>query len=122
MDPVTGKIIGYKTPGGADTVFPFSNAIYLGAFAPGSSVNVALHYSDYANLTVNDFVIGCDKARAVTGSVPAKANMSLSAAVGKSYNATTGLLKVNAFSAVNDYSLGVGAPSDAKIHVTLIVP
>ena len=28
IDPETGKITGYKTPGGADTVFPFSNIKY----------------------------------------------------------------------------------------------
>lgn len=62
----TGKITGYKTPGGADTVFPFSsgNAIYLGT-AVNNTFDVKNVYPDWANLTADNFIVGC---RTVNGS------------------------------------------------------
>ncbi len=109
----TGRITGYKTTVGADTVFPFrsilQNVKMLGnvdliSTGLNTTVNVAEMYPDlYTQFTEENFIIVPDNASitktdstgqiAVWRSLPTKG--SYSNKLTKSYNSTTGIFSYN---------------------------
>ncbi|MBD5463241.1 MAG: hypothetical protein HDR24_09335 [Lachnospiraceae bacterium] len=100
----TGKITGYKTPGGADTVFPFKNSggdgsvsIITSSASNATSLNVS-NINGYENFTIDNFgfvitaPIGSDGTVAYIGHHD-NYNTSLAAGyvINKSYDKTTGV-------------------------------
>ena len=85
----SGKITGYKTKiGGADTVFPFKNVVYLGN---GTTFNVS-SYEDYRKFTLNNFVASSFDTAITERKNVGTAGPRGSAQIIKSYDNTTGIL------------------------------
>lgn len=58
IDESTGKITGYKTEVGADTVFPFSSELELiGSVSGNGTIDCSNKISDYNSLTSENFII-----------------------------------------------------------------
>ena len=97
----SGKIIGYKTKiGGADTVFPFKNVVYLG---DGTTFNVS-SYKDYRKFTLNNFVASSFDTTTAGGVNVGTAGASAHAQIIKSYDNTTGILTFKIRSTVIGYT------------------
>ena len=90
---------------GADSVLPFSksNVYYLGV---GTSFNIKSKLpNDYAKLTVNNFIVGCNSASVnlfVAGNYAAHGG-GTNAWVSKNYTASTGILTVSNLYAKYEY-------------------
>nr|DAH32511.1 MAG TPA: hypothetical protein [Caudoviricetes sp.] len=97
----SGKITGYKTKiGGADTVFPFKNVVYLG---DGTTFNVS-SYKDYRKFTLNNFVASSFDTTTAGGVNVGTAGASAHAQIIKSYDNTTGILTFKIRSTVIGYT------------------
>lgn len=96
----TGKITGYKTKVGADTVFPFKNVVYLG---DGTTFNVS-SYKDYRKFTLNNFVASSFDTTTAGGVNVGTAGASAHAQIIKSYDNTTGILTFKIRSTVIGYT------------------
>ncbi len=82
----TGKIIGYKTPGGADTVFPFSTKLTLyGTYTGNKSIGIP------DNLTDKNFLLVSTNCRIVinAGDPSGTGEFSFVPAISKSGNTLT---------------------------------
>lgn len=96
----TGKITGYKTTVGADTVFPFKSFISLGVSAD-NTFDVS-GYSDHSRLTADNFIVECP-ASEYTGRIGAYSADGWTKEVEawvvceKSYNPSNGILTLNAY-------------------------
>jgi len=83
IEDATGKITGYKTPGGADTVFPFSTKLTLyGTYTGDTSVGI----SD--DLVDKNFIIVPQNCRIVinAGDPSGTGEFTFSPAISKSGN------------------------------------
>ena len=96
----TGKITGYKTKVGADTVFPFKNVVYLGN---GTTFNVS-SYEDYRKFTLNNFVASSFDTTTAGGVNVGTAGASAHAQIIKSYDNTTAILTFKIRSTVIGYT------------------
>ena len=136
----TGRITGYKTTAGADTVFPFKGVLQgvkmlgnvdLIAVGTKNSVNVSELYPNiYKNLTVENFIVVPDNSSITntdrTGSVGNWRNLPTKQLynnnLNKSYNQSTGVfsfdLTLNYQSIIN----ATGYASSADANATLTVP
>ncbi len=89
-----GKITGYKTKGGADTVFPFKSATITNIYTTqgeGGTINVTNIAKDYRNLSVNNFIIEPIYGYSVNGGYWTGKSNYWSSAFSKSYDNQTGI-------------------------------
>lgn len=136
----TGRITGYKTTVGADTVFPFKNMLQGGKMLGNvdllgtgitKSINVSTFYPElYTQFTAENFIIVPDNASITdtssTGTLkvwrtlPTKS--SYSNKLDKLYDSTTGVFSFNFILNRRSIIDGTGYTSSADANATLNVP
>lgn len=111
----TGKITGYKTEAGADTVFPFSSNIYGRGWhiANCSSMSINIDFKDipgWKNLTLNDFIWA--PSGVLTTSHPYAGGYSVTKATfSASYNSSNGIFTLSFSQRHNGSAAGEETPS-----------
>ena len=121
----SGKITGYKTEAGADTVFPFNNAVKIINLGTGTSFNVSSQ-KGYQNFTKDNFFVIPESfgnfSIADTQMGGGSANTTgISLPINKSYNAQTGQFTCSAqlnLSFYVRYSNGSGGSFGKNASVT----
>ena len=91
----TGRITGYRTTAGADTVFPFKKApINLGS---SNIIDVSQIYEDYTSLTIDNFIIAVTGASGKWSETNGSSHNNVTATINinKNYNSATGRLTFN---------------------------
>lgn len=111
----TGKITGYKTEAGADTVFPFSSNIYGRGWhiANCSSMSINIDFKDiqdWRTLTLNDFIWA--PSGVLTTSHPYAGGYSVTKATfSGSYNNSNGIFTLSFSQRHNGSAIGEENPS-----------
>ena len=111
----TGKITGYKTEAGADTVFPFSSNIYGRGWhiANCSSMSINIDFKDipgWKSLTLNDFIWA--PSGVLTTSHPYAGGYSVTKATfSASYNSSNGIFTLSFSQRHNGSAAGEETPS-----------
>ena len=111
----TGKITGYKTEAGADTVFPFSSNIYGRGWhiANCSSMSINIDFKDipgWKSLTLNDFIWA--PSGVLTTSHPYAGGYSVTKATfSASYNSSNGIFTLSFWQRHNGSAAGEETPS-----------
>ena len=111
----TGKITGYKTEAGADTVFPFSSNIYGRGWhiANCSSMSINIDFKDipgWKSLTLNDFIWA--PSGVLTTSHPYVGGYSVTKATfSASYNSSNGIFTLSFSQRHNGSAAGEETPS-----------
>ena len=111
----TGKITGYKTEAGADTVFPFSTNIYGRGWhiANSSSMSINVDFKDipeWKTLTLNDFTWA--PSGVLTTSHPYAGGYSVTKATfSVSYNNSNGIFTLSFSQRHNGSAAGEETPS-----------
>ena len=111
----TGKITGYKTEAGADTVFPFSSNIYGRGWhiANCSSMSINIDLKDipgWKSLTLNDFIWA--PSGVLTTSHPYAGGYSVTKATfSASYNSSNGIFTLSFSQRHNGSAAGEETPS-----------
>lgn len=111
----TGKITGYKTEAGADTVFPFSTNIYGRGWhiANSSSMSINVDFKDipeWKTLTLNDFTWA--PSGVLTTSHPYAGGYSVTKATfSASYNNSNGIFTLSFSQRHNGSAAGEETPS-----------
>ena len=111
----TGKITGYKTEAGADTVFPFSSNIYGRGWhianCSSMSINIDFKYiPGWKSLTLNDFIWA--PSGVLTTSHPYAGGYSVTKATfSASYNSSNGIFTLSFSQRHNGSAAGEETPS-----------
>lgn len=111
---------GYK-PSGADTVIPFKsgNAIYLGI---GNTFDIKTIYPNWNDLTVNNFIVGCNYITGITQSNRASGRLEYGLSMSKTYK--NGILTLGNFSKTQTDDSGqlIGVLNFANSFALLLLP
>ncbi len=116
-----GKITGYKTGAGADTVFPFkAKRVSIGTVSGDTTIDVKAYSDNWASLGNDNFAIGSvtstltgslNTAVAGSGALP-----TATATLSCSYNSSTGVLAVTG---VGVAANGVGVNHGCSMRATI---
>lgn len=127
IDEETGKMTGYKTTRGADTVFPFREApVKVGALSGNGTINVSSR-AGYKNFKNSNFII---EVTGVSGGSTGTDHghwynaRTTAVSVSKNYNASTGVLTISGLTQTiqlynTDTDGGVAASASQKISVNV---